>query len=182
MFTAHNRRDRASLPLNLALFVGAALLVNALIFSLEWNLATAPTTRPLLELPGWLVGAVWSGFLFPLLATARWRLGAGPSGASAKALRLARRWVTALFVLCASWPLYGLVPGSVTLGLLGGWAVAGFALLTAYRVGAVSRRAALFVAPVALWTLFSVVGLTDGWAGLEPKSFYDLLAFRLLGV
>lgn len=94
---------RAALRLNLALFVGAALALNALIFGLGWGSSVSSPPEPVL-LPGWLVGAVGSGLLFPLLATVRWLLGA------TSALR--RVWVTALFVLCASWPLYGLALGS----------------------------------------------------------------------
>ena len=80
-----------------------------------------------------------------------------------------------MFALCASWPLYALALGSL--------AVVALSLRAVARAWPVSKRAALLVAPVALWPVFSAgVVIADlRWfrADAGPKSLCELMLFRL---
>ena len=58
MLSALNRPGRASLHLNLALFVGVALVLNALIFGLGWDGGLGAAPKAGFYPPGWLVGLV----------------------------------------------------------------------------------------------------------------------------
>jgi tryptophan-rich sensory protein len=133
-----------SLAANLAVFVGAVLVVNAIVFGLRFPGAAGDPSGP----PGWVVGLVWTA-LFTLFGTAHWMLQAPANGAGA------RFWLAAFAILCLSYPFYTLGLGNRSIGLAGN-VVTGFAaILLVRRLRAASETAALLVAPVLPWLVFA---------------------------
>ena len=158
-----NRPTPASLWWNIAAFVGATVILNGLIFGLGWNTSTDSVSAPRASFapPDWVVGAVWTLILFPLMAAARWRFNSVTTAAGF----LARRWTTFLLMMCLIWPFYSLAIGSLIGGLIGNIGVGLVAVLTVARCWKLDRTAALMVLPVVGWLMFAtlLVSAQLGW-------------------
>jgi translocator protein len=154
------QRPRPPLVLDISLWVGLTLLANGLIFSLGWDRSTSPPFVVAFEPPGWVVGAVWSAVLFPLMITVRWRLNADTA-----AVRRARAWATALLIACLVWPFYTLALGSLIGGLSGNVGTLLLTVVAIRMVCSVDRRGAALLVPVALWLIFAtlIVVASLGW-------------------
>jgi len=140
-----------SLAANLAVFVGAALVVNAIIFGLGFPGAAGDPSGP----PGWFIGLAWA-VLFAMFGAAHWRLQAL---ANASAGRVG---LVAFAMLCLIYPFYTLGLSSCSIGLLGNIVTALAAVLLVRRIWPASATAALLVAPVIPWLVFaSWVSLLD---------------------
>lgn len=135
---------------NLALFIGAPLLLNGLIFGLGWN---RPRAKAAGIPPGGVVGGLWL-LLFAGMGAARSQLENAPPS-----LFRERRteWVSLLAFLCLLYPLYteGLHDDRIGLGGNIVTAVVSFTALerTAHR----SRPAALLLLPTCLWLTYAGV-------------------------
>lgn len=114
----------------------------------------------LLAPPGAVVGGVWV-VLFGLLGFARWRL----IGAGTDAGRRTARWVAALVLLCALYPLYTGGLRNPTVGLAGNIVTAVLAGLLAGRVWRIDRRSAGAIALVVVWLCYATlaIGAQLGW-------------------
>lgn len=136
-----------SLGANLAVFVGAPLLLNGLIFGLGWN---RPRAKAAGIPPGWVVGSLWL-LLFAGMGAARWEL------ASATSLFRDRRteWISLLAFLCLLYPLYteGLRDDRIGLGGNIVTAVTAFAALG--RVSQRSASAGILVLPTCVWLTYA---------------------------
>jgi tryptophan-rich sensory protein len=154
-----NQPTRRSLTLNMVIALGSALVMNGLIFSLGWSSAdniTPPSFAP----PAFVIGLVWT-ILFPLMASARWRL----NFYSESTANQAQIWVTFLIVSCLVYPLYSLALSSVLGGFLGNiWTIA-LASFTVSRVWSTSKPAAYSILPVIIWVSFatSITMSELGW-------------------
>ena len=149
---ALNQDDRQALVLNVALAVGAALIMNAAIFLLGWDSTTDYAPRPWFEPPGWVIGVVWL-VLFSLMASARWTL----NSYTIIGVVRARAMVTLLIVACLLWPFYSLAIGSLAGGLIGNIVTIIIAVAAMVFAWLRSRDAALFILPVVLWLLFATL-------------------------
>ncbi len=160
MFASLNKPGALSLVLNVLLAVGAALVMNGLIFGLGWNRSTDYATKPSFEPPGYVVGLVWEG-LFALMATARWLLNSRSGTGASRA----RALVTLLIIFCLLWAFYSLAIGSLIGGLLGNLGTIAIASFTVARLGAISKTAAFLIMPVVLWVTFATaIVLSElGW-------------------
>ena len=111
------RSDRRGLWLNLALVTALAVLVNGLIFALGWNRSSADDARSWFAPPDRVIAAVWVGLL-GLLAVARWWLNAS----RAPDARRVKTCLTALVIVCLSWPGYSLaIPVALSVLPLMSW-------------------------------------------------------------
>ncbi len=141
-------RLNRSLAANLAVFVGAPLLLNGVIFGLGWN---RPRAKAAGIPPGWVVGGLWL-LLFAGLGTAHWELANTRSG-----LFRERRteWVSLLAFLCLLYPFYteGLRDDRVGLG--GNIVTAAVGFVALERTGRRSNAAALYVLPTCLWLVYA---------------------------
>jgi tryptophan-rich sensory protein len=133
-----------SLAASLALFLGAVLVVNAMIFGLRLPGAAGDPSGP----PGWLVGLVWTG-LFALFGAAHWKL---QGSANDEAARL---WLVAFAILCLIYPFYTLGLANRSIGLAGNIVTGLVAVLLVRRIWSASITAALLVAPVIPWLAFA---------------------------
>ncbi len=141
----------ASLAANVALSVGAALVVNAVIFGLQFLGAAGDPLGP----PGWLVGLVWT-VLFALFGAARWKLQAPANGTAA------RFWLVGFAILCLSYPFYTLGLSNRSVGVAGNVLTGLAAILLLRRIWPASPTAAFLVAPVVPWLVFAT------WTSLRP--------------
>jgi tryptophan-rich sensory protein len=151
--------NRVGWFVNLAVFVGGATLVNALIFGLGWNDAPHFTTQRSFDPPDAVTAVVWV-ILLGMLATARWWLNAGQTPEVSRA----KHWVTGLCVVCLLWPFYALATDSVLGGLIGCVLTALLGILTVWRIVRLgdwtpwlAAPATLLVVPMILWVLFATV-------------------------
>lgn len=142
-----------ALLLNVVAAVGAASLMNGLIFSLGWNTPDDPARQPFFAPPGFVIGFVWM-ILFALMAGARWKLSGAVASGRAGA-RSSRARVTTLIVFCLAWPLYSLALGSIVGGLLGCVVALVLAVVAVARASRVSMVACALVAPVPAWLLYA---------------------------
>ena len=137
-------KAKKNLSTNLAVFVGAPLVLNGIIFALGWN---RPRAKAAGIPPGWAVGSLWL-LLFAGMGAARWQL----ESASTSLFRERRsEWVSLLAFLCLTYPLYteGLQDDRIGLG---GNIVTGLVSCVAVeRVAHRSRTAALLLLPTCLW-------------------------------
>ena len=147
------RKDTLGLSANIAFAVGIAGLGNGIIFALCWNGDGPGKTLPSFQPPGWVIGAVWTA-LFAAMGTARW---AAIRDAVALGHRHAARPITVLIFACFAYPYYTLGFRSVEIGLAGSIATMLAATFIAWRLIGLSRPAALFVLPTALWCAFATV-------------------------
>jgi len=131
----------SGLAANLAVFVGAPLVVNGLIFGLGW----ARTDGPQAGLPpGWVVGVIWV-VLFAGMGTARWLL-LRTAWVDVEQRRVER--VTLLAFVCLLYPLYTAGLQNERVGLVGN-------ILTLW----LARAAAVYAwrrVRAAGWCLFAV--------------------------
>lgn len=138
------------LGVNLAIFVGAPLLLNGLIFGLGWN---RPRAKAAGIPPGWVVGGLWL-FLFAGMGAARTQLANMPRGIFRE-----RRteWVSLVAFLCLVYPLYtdGLRDDRIGLGGNMVTAAVGFAALE--RISHRSKSAASLLLPTCLWLVYAGV-------------------------
>lgn len=139
-----------SLGVNLAIFIGAPLLLNGVIFGLGWN---RPRAKAAGIPPGWIVGGLWL-LLFAGMGVARTQLANAPRGVFEE-----RRpeWVSLVAFLCLLYPLYteGLRDDRIGLGGNIVTAAVGFAALE--RVSHRSKSAALLLLPTCLWLVYAGV-------------------------
>jgi benzodiazapine receptor len=149
---ALNRDDRQALVLNVALAVGAAVIVNAAIFLLGWNSTTDYAPQPWFEPPDWVIGVVWL-VLFSLMASARWTL----NSYTIIGVVRARAMITVLIICCLLWPFYSLATGSLVGGLVGNIITIALAVAAMVLAWPRSRDAALFILPVVLWLSFAIL-------------------------
>ncbi len=149
-----NRPDLRALGLNLAVAMGGAFFVNALIFGLGWNARPAGANDQAASFapPDWVIGAVWTLVLLPLAAFARWRMNAHSAYPPARFLR---GGITLLLVSCLVYPLYSLAIGSAVGGLLGNLGTMALAGYLVMRLPRWSAPAALAIAPMVFWLLFA---------------------------
>ncbi len=146
---AYRRLDRSP-GVNLAVFVGAPLLLNGVIFGLGWN---RPRAKAAGIPPGWVVGGLWL-LLFAGMGAARRQLA---DSSDSPLHERSAEWVSLLAFLCLLYPLYteGLRDDRVGLGGNIVTAVVGFAALE--RSARRSRAAALFLLPTCLWLVYAGV-------------------------
>jgi len=149
---ALNQDDRRALVLNIAIAVGAALILNAVIFLLGWDSSTDYAPQPWFEPPGWVVGLVWL-VLFSLMASARWTL----NSYTIIGVVRARAMITLLIVSCLLWPFYSLAIGSLVGGLIGNIVTIVLAVAAMVFAWPRSRDAALFILPTVLWVTYATV-------------------------
>lgn len=155
-----NRPTHRGLWLNIAVWIGAVLVMNGLIFGFGWNTNADPAQRSTrYEVPGWIVGSVWT-LLFGLMAVARWRLNRFSDDN-------ARWWTTVLLINCLLYPLYTLALRSIYGGLVGNLLTIGLALFTIRQVWPRDRLAAGLLCTVPLWVAFATVSIFGqlGWLG-----------------
>jgi benzodiazapine receptor len=157
---ALNRDDRNGLSLNVGLAVGAALVLNGVIFVLGWNKMTDYAPQPWFQPPGWVVAVVWL-LLFALMGRARWLL----NSYTIVGVVRARRMVTLLVLSCLLWPFYSLAIGSVLGGLVGTVVTLVLAVVALALVRTRSREAALLLIPVVVWLSYAtlIILATLGW-------------------
>lgn len=137
---------RHSLGFCIAFPVLASVAVNGVIFALRLD-SVGRGDAPLGGiLPGTAVGLIWT-LLFGALGAAWWDVSrhADP--------RDAHRWLLALLLFSIAYPLYTLGFTSRPMVLFGNLASIPLAAVTAWRVGRVSRRAALAPAATCLWVI-----------------------------
>lgn len=138
------RRSQRSLAANLAVFVGAPLLLNGVIFGLGWN---RPRAKAAGIPPGWVVGGLWM-LLFAGMGTARWELENAPARLFGE-----RRsgWVSLLAFLCLLYPLYTEGLRDDRIGLGGNIVTAAVGVAALERVRHRSKTAALLLLPTCVW-------------------------------
>lgn len=155
MMEALDQAGSHALLLNVVATVGAASLMNGLIFAAGWDAAADAARRPSFAPPGFVVGFVWM-ILLALMAGARWRLSCAAVGdAGSGGALVARTAVTTLILFCLAWPLYSMLFGHFAGGLLGCLAGLCLALSAAARAWPVSRWAAGLIVPTLVWLLFA---------------------------
>ncbi len=153
---------------NLALYVGAPLAMNGIIFGLGWQ--GARSNNPMLP-PGWVVGTIWM-LLFAGMAVARWLI------VHSRFLHSARsnsvrwrsnpvrwrsnpvRWIDALALLCLVYPLYTIGLSNEAIGLAGALVTAAVGAIAAVRLWPVARTASGLLAAVLAWLLYAATALT----------------------
>lgn len=148
MHTLIPRRSGRILSENLAVFVGAPLLLNGVIFGLGWN---RPRAKSAGIPPGWVVGSLWL-LLFAGMGAARWQLDSAPPS-----LFRERRteWVSLLAFLCLIYPLYTEGLRDDRIGLGGNIVTAAVGFVATERVAHRSRAAALLLLPTCLWLTYA---------------------------
>ncbi|MBC7795911.1 MAG: tryptophan-rich sensory protein [Pyrinomonadaceae bacterium] len=145
-----NKPNGKSLIFNIALSIGAVLVVNALIFGFGWNVETGSTRYIWFEPAGYVVGIVWVA-LFALMGTARWVLNFQVTKDAARG----KLWIVILMISCLLYPLYALATGSVLAGFLGNIETVILSAFVFWRVRRASNFAAFLVAPVIVWAVFA---------------------------
>ncbi|WP_421860804.1 TspO/MBR family protein [Oceanicaulis sp.] len=147
------------LALYLFLFVGAALALNAWIFSgpaIQWS---RTLDNPAWAPPGGVVGAVWVG-LFTLMAIAAWSL---DRYGDDRQKDLARTGVIAQYLLCMGWTwgYFGLQ------NVANGFYVTVAALVLSLPVTAQAFRASplsgVLMVPLVGWLIFALALSWSTW-------------------
>jgi tryptophan-rich sensory protein len=141
---------RAALARNVGGSVAFALLINAVIFGLGWNNASAREPRPALSPPDAVVGFVWV-LSFAALGYARFLITASKASTATRDARL----VVGLIVFCALYPLYTAGLSNLIVATIGNVATLGAALGVASLVRRENGLAAAFIFPVATWVAFA---------------------------
>ncbi len=158
MFEMHfDRDDRRGLFANVAAFVGAALLVNGIVFGAHLTHDEPSST---FAIPGPIVGAVWIA-LFASLGTARWLIVRRARGSAYRA----SWYVVGLALFCLSYAFYAL-PAAPIVGLFGNLATLLATLIVIARIPYAKRRATWFVAPIFVWVSIATISVA-GLAGLR---------------
>ncbi|WP_448663069.1 tryptophan-rich sensory protein [Sphingomonas sp. CJ20] len=133
-----------AIALNIALFVGAALIGNGLIFATGSGNSPPPPGAEGLLPPGPVVGAVWL-VQFALMGLSRaWLVADAP--------RDRRRWLpVAIALLCLAFPLYTSGLSDPAAGAIGTLATLVVTVAAMLAIGARSARAAWALVPLACW-------------------------------
>lgn len=137
------------LAANIAAFVGAALLMNGLIFALGWG-GDEARIEPVFAPPGWVIGIVWTG-LFAGMGAARAQLLAKSNPKAREEGRI----VVYLAVFCAAYPAYTVGLSNLAVGLAGNVLTMIAAGLTTIRLWPHSRCAAMLVFAIVPWVVFA---------------------------
>jgi tryptophan-rich sensory protein len=141
-------KGKKNLGTNLAVFVGAPLVLNGIIFALGWN---RPRAKAAGIPPGWVVGSLWL-LLFAGMGAARWQL----ESASTSLFRDRRaEWVSLLAFLCLTYPLYTEGLRDDRIGLGGNIVTALVSFAAVERVAHRSQTAALLLLPTCLWLSYA---------------------------
>lgn len=149
-----NKPYKQSLVFNLLLVVGGVVLVNGLIFSLEWTtrspekIIETPSFAP----PGWVVGVAWT-IWFIGLAISRWIIGKSEN----YKLNSNRVLIDILIISCLIYPFYSLAIGSVIRGLIGNIFTVFLSSYVFYRVLKKSKSAAWLIFPIIPWVTFATM-------------------------
>jgi tryptophan-rich sensory protein len=145
-----DRPDGVGLMATAAVFAGAAVILNGIIFAFGLAGGDDAVARLSWAPPGWAIGAIWA-LLFVLYAVAHWLLRQrGDSG------RRAARWVLANVLWDLAYPF-------LTLGfdlVLGVWlnvVTLVLTILLLWRVWRDSRRAFGWLLPSLAWVSFATV-------------------------
>jgi len=149
----------SSLLFNLILVVGGVLLINGLIFGLEWTTDSSEkiVTSSALNPAGWLVGAAWT-LWFIGLAISRWLIRKDET-ANTNTIKVL---IDVLIVSCLLYPLYSLAIGSVICGLIGNIFPELVTLYVFRSVYKFSRPAAWLIFPIIPWvTCATVITLVE---------------------
>jgi len=149
MLAMLNNPRREGLFANIALFVGGALAVNALIFAAGWNARGDQTNPPLIP-PGAVVGAIWVA-LFALMAVARWFYIRETTDRGWRALLPA-----ALALICLAFPFYTAGLDDRLAGFWGSVATLLVGACIAALLWRQSARAGLPLVPTLAWLGFVV--------------------------
>ncbi|WP_394750681.1 tryptophan-rich sensory protein [Spongiimicrobium salis] len=149
-----NKPNRQSLIFNLLLVVGGVILINGLIFSLEWStrspekIVETPSFTP----PGWVVGLVWT-IWFTFLAISRWIIGKSENYKLNSNLVL----IDILIISCLCYPFYSLAIGSVIGGFIGNVFAIFLSSYVFFRVLKKSKTAAWLIFPIIPWVTFATI-------------------------
>ena len=159
--TAWIRQDRAGLLRHIAIFVGATIALNGIIFGLGFDRSADTVTRLSWAPPGWAIGTIWV-VLFALYAVAHWLLlQHGDAG------RRAAVWIRAI----AAWDLaYPFLTNGFDLRL-GAWLnviTVLFTILLLWRVWQASRSAFGWLLPSLGWVCFASVLTFAALQDLKP--------------
>jgi len=145
-----DRPDGVGLAATAAVFVGAAVILNGIIFAFGIAGGDDGIARVSWAPPGWAIGVIWA-LLFVFYAVAHWLLRRrGDSG------RRAARWVLAIVLWDLAYPF-------LTLGfnlVLGAWlnvVTLVLTILLLWRVRRESRIAFGWLLPSLAWVGFATV-------------------------
>ncbi len=145
------RKERppvAGLAANLAVFVGAPLLVNGAIFGLGLEGAGEPQAGlP----PGWVVGTIWL-VLFAGIAIARWLL---LRAAKTHEERRQAEWVSALALVCLLYPVYTAGFSNLVAGLVGNIVTLVAAVPVVVYAWRRNRMAGWCLMPLVVWLAYA---------------------------
>lgn len=149
-----NKPFKNSLIFNLLLVIGGVVLVNTLIFSLEWttNSPEKSIETPSFAPAGWVVGTVWT-IWFIGLAIARWIVGKFENDK----VNTDRLLIDLLIISCLIYPFYSLAIGSVIGGLIGNIFTIFLSSSVFYRILKKSKAAAFLIFPIIPWVTFATI-------------------------
>ena len=156
-----DRLDRLGLTATIAAFVGAAVVVNAIIFAFGIDQNNAGVTRLSWSPPGWAIGAIWV-LLFVFYAVAHWLLRQQGEGG-----RRAARWVLAIVLWDLAYPL-------LTWGFnltLGAWLNVITLVLTVLLLARVRRESPAafgWLIPSLVWVSFATVLTFAALSEIKP--------------
>lgn len=139
------------LLLNITYFVGLTLFVNGLIFGLGWDVSSdeAAIYEPYIKPSGLFIGMVWI-LLILLLSIARWHLNKFEN----TLIFVARTWITALILMCISYPFYSIAVNGlfgIFGGLIGNVLIIAIAFHTINLLSKISILSLLLTAPILIW-------------------------------
>jgi len=151
-----NRNDGVGFWLSVILPVIAVLIGNAIIFATgSGNDEPAYYTQPLSP-PGWVVGIIWL-IIYPMWGAARWYARqTGLAGVRTS------RWLLALMVWGLIYPIVTSTP-NLPVSVAANFASLALAIMTAWQVRRVSKRAFALIVPSIVWLGFANV---LGWMAL----------------
>jgi tryptophan-rich sensory protein len=145
-----DRPDRIGLMATVAVFTGAAIALNGIIFAFGFADGDDAVARLSWTPPGWFIGAIWV-LLFVFYAVAHWMLQQRGDGG-----KRAARWVLAIVLWDLAYPF-------LTLGFdltLGAWlnvVTLVLTILLLWRVRRDSRLAVAWLLPSLAWVSFATV-------------------------
>jgi hypothetical protein len=143
VFIMEHKQRMSGLAANLAVFIISPLVMNAIVFGLGWDRASASVAG---VPPGPVVGAIWM-LLFTGMGVARWLL--------VRANRGGAEWVSLLAFVCLLFPLYTAGLRNMVVGLVGTLLSAALAIAVTRSAWSRSRQAAVCVSAVCAWLLYA---------------------------
>jgi tryptophan-rich sensory protein len=158
-FAVHSRPSfpRPALWQNVLGAVVVALVANAIVFVAGWDSSSQTEREPSFAPPGYVIGGIWLA-LFGCMGAAR-SLFAGAKTANAQTLK---RAVTALIVLCATYPFYTSGLDNRYVALAGAVVTLVLSAVIAVRGIHASRAAAALVGLVTAWSIFAAALVVRG--------------------